>query len=106
MELLTTAPAFYYFRFTSRQTNQVVQFTVADISPTQRYQKFIIDASVKFANQKEGTWSYEIKPTANNNNTDPGGVACESGIAYISTAAQPLNAIYDEQNNAIRAYTK
>jgi len=105
-EKLTSAPAFYYFKFTSRQTKQVVQFTAVDISTTQRFQKFVIDAAVKFANQKEGFWTYQIKAATINNNLDPGGVVLEEGLAYIRTAATPFNGIYNDQSNQVKNYSK
>lgn len=106
LEKLNSAPLFYYFKFKSRQTGNIVEFTAVDISNSPRYQKFIIDPSVLFAGQREGFWNYEIKAAINNNNTDPGGVVCESGLAYIRTAADYINGIYNEQNNEVKTYSK
>lgn len=106
LELLSSVPAYYYFKFVSRQTNAVVQFTAQDLSTTQRYQKFLIDTASKFATQKEGLWKYIIKPASSNNNLEPNTDICESGLMYLVSDDTFEPTKYEDQANTIKAYSK
>jgi hypothetical protein len=106
LEKLGAVPLFYYFKFVSRQTKNVVEFTAADISSTTRYQKFVVDTLSEFANQKEGLWTYYIKPTNTNNGIEPNTDICESGLMYLNSNDAFTPTIYEDQNNTYKTYAK
>lgn len=106
LEKLSVVPSYYYFRFESRQTKSVVQFTIADTSNSKRFQKFIVNAVQLFANQKEGFWNYIIKPTSQNNGIDPNTDICETGMMYLSSNNIFTPTKYEDQNNTYKTYSK
>jgi len=92
----------YYFKFTNRITQSVVEKWYTDTSVLSRYQKFVINVTV-FANEDTGFWTYEIKG-AQTINVVPTGPVLESGYMYLNPADTYEPTTYDEQSNTFLTY--
>lgn len=92
----------YYFKFTNRITQSVVEQWYTNISSFERYQQFEIDAT-DFENEDTGFWTYEIKG-AQTIDVVPTGDVLESGYMYLNPedTFEPIK--YDEQNNSFITY--
>ena len=51
----------FYFKFTSRLTQNVVECWLVNLSLSARYQQFEILVNDYFENEDNGFWTYEIK---------------------------------------------
>lgn len=92
----------YYFKFTNRITQSVVEEWYTDISTFVRYQKFQIDANI-FDNEDTGFWTYEIRG-AQTVDVVPTGPVLESGYMYLNPADTYEPTTYNEQSNEFLTY--
>jgi hypothetical protein len=92
----------YYFKFTNRITQSVVEEWYNDISSFKRYQKFDID-SVIFDNEDTGFWTYEIRG-AQTVYVVPTGPVLESGYMYLNPEDTYQPETYNDQSNEFLTY--
>ena len=92
----------YYFKFTNRITQSVVDEWYTDISTFVRYQKFNINANI-FDNEDTGFWTYEIRG-AQTINVIPTGPILESGYMYLNPADTYEPTTYNDQSNEFLTY--
>ena len=92
----------FYFKFTNRITQSVVEYTSDNTSLFDRYQQFDINTNA-FENENTGFWTYEIKQW-DENNAEPVGPVLESGFMYLNPTDTFEPTKYDEQNNSFITY--
>jgi hypothetical protein len=98
---------YFYFKFTCRVTQNVVELWLEDDSTTQRVQEFVIDVDDNFENENSGLWSYEIKGATDypHNNIEPGySAVLESGYMYLHDATTFAPTEYNGQDNQFITY--
>ena len=89
-EKQTLARPNYLFQFKHRSSNDVVSFVMlyaSDVSQYKdRYNKFNIDATAKFAGKLAGEWEYSIYEQSSTSNTDPAQATgiLETGIMRLA----------------------
>jgi hypothetical protein len=92
----------YYFKFTNRITQSVIEYTYDNISSFSRYQQFTIDAII-FEDYDTGFWTYEINGW-DDNLAEPVEPTLESGFMYLNPAQTFEPTTYDEQSNSFLTY--
>jgi hypothetical protein len=104
LELLTSAPNYYYFKFTNRLTKQVVSAWLSNVSTTDRFQRFTIQTNSLFSSYDEGFWTYTIQPSTTNNLV-PTTAICESGLMYLKPNNSFTPTKYDDQSTTFKTYS-
>ena len=92
----------FYFKFTNRITQSIIEDNYFNQSSSERYQMFDFNTSA-FDNEDTGFWTYEIRGF-DNDTLEPVGPVLESGFMYLNPAIafEPIK--YDEQNNSFITY--
>jgi hypothetical protein len=103
LENSATTPAFYYFLFVNRITNDEVDMWLTNVSTTARYQKFQINTENLFGDYDTGFWSYTIQG-ASVNNVVPTTPILESGYMYLYPETEFNPTEYNEQSNQFKTY--
>ena len=93
--------SYFYFKFTCRVTQNVVEINVPDESGTQRVQEFVIEVNDIFENENSGLWSYEIRGSIEG---QPDGDVLESGYMYLHDASTFTPTKYTGQDNQFITY--
>lgn len=92
----------YYFKFTNRITQSVVEINYPNISSFARYQYFEFDCTI-FDNEDTGFWTYEIRGW-DDNTQEPVGDVLESGYMYLNPADTYEPTTYNDQSNEFLTY--
>lgn len=92
----------YYFKFTNRITQSVIEDNYSDQSTTSRYQMFDFNATA-FDNEDTGFWTYEIRGF-DNETSEPVGPVLESGFMYLNPEDTYQPTTYNEQSNEFLTY--
>jgi hypothetical protein len=92
----------YYFKFTNRITQSVVEFPTSNVSNFNRYQMFEFNGP-EFDNEDTGFWTYEIRGF-DDNLVIPVGPVLESGYMYLNPADTYEPETYNEQSNEFLTY--
>lgn len=95
--------ALYYFKFTNRTTNDVIQMWLTNTSTKTRFQKFSIVVNTYFANFIEGFYTYTIQ-VATTNNVVPTSAVLETGYMKLNPATEFTPTKYNEQSNQFKVY--
>ena len=95
--------SYFYFKFTNRVTQSIVEETYTNLSSFSRYQKFNIDAAGTFIDQETGFWTYEIYGS-DGNILAPVGPLLESGYMYLNPEETYEPTTYNEQSNEFLTY--
>lgn len=93
---------YFYFKFTCRVTQNVVELWLEDLSSTQRVQEFEIDVDNDFENENSGLWSYEIHGADDLSTFDA--EVLESGYMYLHDATTFTPTEYTGQDNQFISY--
>ena len=107
--ILTTADTilnltdYYYFKFTNRTTQDIVEMWVPNESNYARFQKFTITTNDYFVNFIEGFWSYTMQ-IAEDYEVVPTSAILESGYMYLHPETDFVPIKYNEQSNNFKAY--
>lgn len=107
MDFLTALPTWVYFKFVHRMTAEVVEFWSDSLgsSTTNRYAKYGIDTSSKFADSTEGMWTYTIQETTDEEVVPPtSNPILETGYLYLYPASTFEPTKYEGQDNSFIAY--
>lgn len=89
----------YYFKFTNRITQSIIEEVYNNVSLFDRYQQFVIDTSI-FDNEDTGFWTYEIKAW----DSEPIGDVLESGYMYLNPEETYEPTTYNDQSNEFLTY--
>lgn len=103
LELASSTPAWYYFKFTNRVTNDVIEYWGTDESTDARYQKFIIDVDDYFDTFDMGFWKYEIYGV-DDENEQPTSSVLETGFMYLKPENEFTPTKYNEQSTNFTTY--
>jgi len=93
----------FYFKFTSRLTQNIVECWLVNLSLSARYQQFEILVNDYFANEEDGFYTYEIKG-ADDYDVVPTGYVLESGYMNLHPASNFVPEYYNEQVNNFKTY--
>lgn len=93
----------FYFKFTNRITQTVIEENLTNLSSFSRYQRFSIDAAGIFIDQETGFWTYEIYGS-DGINVAPVGPLLESGYMYLNPEETYEPTTYNEQSNEFLTY--
>jgi hypothetical protein len=94
--------SYFYFKFTNRVTQNVVELWLEDLSSTQRVQEFEISVDMDFGNEDSGLWSYEIHGA--NDLISFNADVLESGYMYLHDASIFTPTEYTGQDNQFITY--
>jgi len=94
---------YFYFKFTNRITQTIIEENYTNLSTISRYQRFNIDAAGTFIDQETGFWTYEIYGS-DGNILAPVGPLLESGYMYLNPEETYEPTTYDEQSNEFLTY--
>jgi hypothetical protein len=94
---------YYYFKFTNRTTQDVVEMWLANESDKERFQKYTIITSDFFGNFIEGFWTYTIQ-IATAYEVVPTTAILESGYMLLHPENEFVPTKYSEQSNNFTAY--
>jgi hypothetical protein len=101
-ENTTTVFPIYYFKFTNRITQSVVEVSYTNVSSFDRYQYFEFDCTI-FDNEDTGFWTYEIRGW-DAETEQPVGLVLESGYMYLNPADTYEPTTYNDQSNEFLTY--
>lgn len=92
----------YYFKFTNRITQSIIDVVYPNLSNFSRYQKIDFDARI-FDNEDTGFWTYEIKgwDLDTESIVEP---TLESGYMYLNPADTYEPTTYNDQSNEFLTY--
>jgi hypothetical protein len=93
--------SYFYFKFTCRVTQNIVEANLPDESTTQRVQEFVVEVNDLFENENSGLWSYEIRGSVDGM---PDGDVLESGYMYLHDATTFAPTEYNGQDNQFITY--
>ena len=94
---------YYYFKFTNRTTQDIVEMWLPNESEKDRFQKYTINTDEYFVNFNEGFWTYTIQ-MAEDYEVIPTSAILESGFMYLHPATDFEMIKYNEQSNTFKAY--
>ena len=103
LENTTIDYSIFYFKFTSRLTQNVVECWLTNMSLSNRYQNFELYVNDFFEGENDGLWTYEIKG-ASDYDVVPTGDTLESGYMNLHPATEFVPEYYNEQNNKFKTY--
>jgi hypothetical protein len=96
--------SYYFFKFTNRITQSIIEVVYENLSTTSRYQMFDINTTT-FDEEDTGFWTYEIRQWDDNaEEPSPIGPILESGYMYLNPANTYEPTKYDEQDNSFITY--
>ena len=95
------ASEWYYFKFTNRATNEIIEKWCENISMENNYQMFEVDGTDLQSNNS-GFYTYEI--FASNVNEDIIGSLLETGYMELENGSTFEPVKYTEQNNLFKTY--
>ena len=93
----------FYFKFTNRLTQDVVQCWLVNLSLSKRYQQFEILVNDFFEGMNEGFWTYEIKG-AEDYDVVPTTDILETGFMKLLPSENFTPEYYNEQTNNFKTY--
>jgi hypothetical protein len=93
--------SYFYFKFTCRVTQNIIEANLPDESSTQRVQEFVVEVNDLFENENSGLWSYEIRGSVDGM---PDGDVLESGYMYLHDATTFAPIEYNGQDNQFITY--
>lgn len=102
LENSATNYSIFYFKFTSRITQDEVECWLTNTSTTNRYQEFSIVVNDFFLNEIEGFYTYEIYG-ANNGSTYVN-VLLETGYMHLHPTTNFEPTTYNDQINTFKVY--
>lgn len=102
LENSATTYSIFYFKFTSRITQDEVECWLTNTSTTERYQQFSLVVNSKFANEVEGFYTYEIYGAINGSTYV--NVLLETGYMHLHPTTNFEPTTYNDQINTFKVY--